>query len=75
LCNLSREFEQRQLRAIREELDRAHTERVRPVACPSASAFRQIIQQQSDLTGYDVFFRYVFLEIFGTFRTAKTGGG
>ena len=32
------EFEQRQLRAIREELDRAHTERVRPVARPSASA-------------------------------------
>ena len=32
------EFEQRQLRAIRDELDRAHTERVRPVARPSASA-------------------------------------
>lgn len=32
------EFEQRQLRAIRGELDRAHTERVRPVARPSASA-------------------------------------
>jgi putative transposase len=32
------EFEQRQLRAIHEELDRAHTERVRPVARPSASA-------------------------------------
>jgi len=32
------EFEQRQLRAIREELDRAHAERVRPVARPSASA-------------------------------------
>jgi transposase-like protein len=28
------EFEQRQLRAIRDELDRAHTERVRPVARP-----------------------------------------
>ncbi len=51
-----------------------HTERVRPVACPSASASRQIIQQQSDLTGYDVFFSYVFLEIFGTFRTTETGG-
>ena len=32
------EFEQRQLRAIREELDRAHTERVRPVARPNPSA-------------------------------------
>jgi transposase-like protein len=32
------EFEQRQLRAIRDELDRAHVERVRPVARPSASA-------------------------------------
>jgi putative transposase len=32
------EFEQRQLRAIRAELDRAHSERVRPVARPSASA-------------------------------------
>lgn len=32
------EFEQRQLRTIREELDRAHTERVRPAARPSASA-------------------------------------
>jgi putative transposase len=32
------EFEQRQVRAIRDELDRAHTERVRPVARPSASA-------------------------------------
>jgi len=32
------EFEQRQLRAIRDELDRAHTERVRPVVRPSASA-------------------------------------
>jgi hypothetical protein len=32
------EFEQRQLRAIREELDRAHAERVRPVARPNASA-------------------------------------
>jgi putative transposase len=32
------EFEQRQLRAIREELDRARAERVRPVARPSSSA-------------------------------------
>ena len=32
------EFEQRQLRAIREELDRAHAERVRPVVRPHASA-------------------------------------
>ena len=32
------EFEQRQLRAIREELDRAHAERVRPVVRPNASA-------------------------------------
>jgi putative transposase len=32
------EFEQRQLRAIREELDRAHADRVRPVVRPSASA-------------------------------------
>jgi putative transposase len=32
------EFEQRQLRAIREELDRAHTERVRPAVRPNASA-------------------------------------
>ena len=32
------EFEQRQLRAIREELDRAHAGRVRPVVRPSASA-------------------------------------
>ncbi len=32
------EFEQRQLKAIRDELDRAHTERVRPVTRPSASA-------------------------------------
>jgi hypothetical protein len=32
------EFEQRQLRAIRDELDRAHIERVRPVARPGASA-------------------------------------
>src|SRR5207244_12243728 len=33
------EFEQRQLRAIREELDRAHTERTRPAVrqIPSAS--------------------------------------
>ncbi|TMC70524.1 MAG: hypothetical protein E6J18_10000 [Chloroflexi bacterium] len=32
------EFEQRQLKVIREELDRAHVERVRPVVRPSASA-------------------------------------
>jgi hypothetical protein len=32
------EFEQRQLRTIREELDRAHVERVRPVVRPNASA-------------------------------------
>jgi putative transposase len=32
------EFEQRQLKVIREELDRAHTERVRPVARPSSKA-------------------------------------
>jgi hypothetical protein len=32
------EFEQRQLRAIREELDRAHAERVRPAVRPNASA-------------------------------------
>ena len=32
------EFEQRQLRAIREELDRAHAERVRPAVRPIASA-------------------------------------
>jgi putative transposase len=32
------EFEQRQLRAIREELDRAHAERVRPVVRRNASA-------------------------------------
>jgi hypothetical protein len=32
------EFEQRQLRVIREELDRAHAERVRPVVRPSPSA-------------------------------------
>jgi hypothetical protein len=32
------EFEQRQLRAIREELDRAHAERIRPVVRPKASA-------------------------------------
>jgi hypothetical protein len=32
------EFEERQLRAIREELDRAHAERVRPVVRPNASA-------------------------------------
>ena len=32
------EFEQRQLRAIREELDRAHVERVRPAVRPTASA-------------------------------------
>jgi len=41
------EFEQRQLKVIREELDRAHVERVRPVVRPIA---RQIIQQESDLT-------------------------
>jgi len=32
------EFEHRQLRAIREELDRAHAERARPVVRPNASA-------------------------------------
>jgi len=32
------EFEQRQLRAIREELDRAHTERIRPAVRPVTSA-------------------------------------
>ena len=32
------EFEQRQLRAIREELDGAHAERVRPVVRPNTSA-------------------------------------
>lgn len=32
------EFEQRQLRAIREELDRAHAVRVRPAVRPQASA-------------------------------------
>ena len=32
------EFEQRQLRAIREELDRAHTARVRPVVRPNTGA-------------------------------------
>ena len=32
------EFEQRQLRAIREELDRAHAERVHPAVKPNASA-------------------------------------
>lgn len=32
------EFEQRQLRAIREELDRAHADRVRPAVRPNASA-------------------------------------
>jgi putative transposase len=31
------EFEQRQLRAIREELDRVHAERTRPAVRPSAS--------------------------------------
>jgi putative transposase len=31
------EFEQRQLRAIREELDRTHAERVRPVVRPNTS--------------------------------------
>jgi transposase-like protein len=32
------EFEQRQLRAIREELDRAHTERTAPAVKPTSSA-------------------------------------
>jgi transposase-like protein len=32
------EFEQRQLRAIREEFDQAHADRVRPVVHPNASA-------------------------------------
>ena len=32
------EFEQRQLRAIREELDRAHVERTRPAVRPNPSA-------------------------------------
>ena len=32
------EFEQRQLKAIREELNRAHTERTRPAVRPTTSA-------------------------------------
>ena len=45
------EFEQRQLRAIREELNRAHAERTRPAVrqIPSASPV-EVIQQGSDLT-------------------------
>jgi len=37
------EFEQRQLRAIREELDRAHAERVAPAVAPrSAPSVRKL---------------------------------
>jgi hypothetical protein len=45
------EFEQRQLKAIREELDRAHTERTSTAFKPTSSASPiSVIQQSQDLT-------------------------
>jgi len=48
------EFEQRELRAIREELDRAHAERTRPAVRQIRARAVEVIQQGPDLTGQEL---------------------